>query len=250
MSSTSTITLVDNSARLSRSEETALNILLERAGGSFQGKPWYRLTWAADDNVGLMKRHGLGCPKTDPQDWTCDCPRDPSVKVPVCFDPNQACYHLLAWSPPRQGWSAFQNEFVGEDLSRGTYECTGLHFVDPETQAPFSPKAVIIEHIIPHLKQFEEMVKATTYGVDAIVQRERQKRKDKIKAEQKAADKRQTEYFADVLNEAAPAFGGAPHTGYGSKVQIAADLNASDVKPKAKPEIHSGNFSGTTFRKR
>ncbi len=203
------ITVIGAIGRLRPAEEDGLNGLLAKYGGSFEGRPWYRISWAPDDNKGLRKAHTPSCPKSDPRDWACECPTHilDHAKFPICFDTHQLSYHLLGLRIP--GTVDEETARVLGDAGAPLYECTGLHFVD-ETGAPINPTGSIIEAIIPALQFFSESVRAAAYGADARLRLMRAQRVDAAQRKEAASAAAYDTYADDLLSGGLPAFGGNP----------------------------------------
>lgn len=208
----------------------ALNELLRRAAGEVHGMPLYKISWAADDNHGLARKHQPGCPKLNPFDWTCQCPLADRNLLPLCFHENQESYHLLTWVPPNAALTAIESQ-AHADYAKGCYECV-MHFIDPETQKPFNPTVTVVELMVPLLQEAKECAVAAMLGVDAVFQRERQKRLDQEEERLKRSAQAYDRFAEGLLKETLPAFGGESHTGYGPKFRQASELTTSDIEPK------------------
>lgn len=229
------IEIISELGRLPKAEEDAINLLLVKYGGEFQGAAYYRLGWAPDDNAGLAKMHVCG--RTDPFDvWNCSCLNAPSNRLPVCFHPIQNSYHLKSWEPPDAGAEdtlLIQSQLgVSEDLSKGSYRCL-FHLVDAQTQTPLQLpilRELVVEAIIPLLKVGMEGQKALAYG-------RTMRRKELIRQRQKEAADRESylaksyDSFADsLLGDAIPAFGGESWGGgHGAKSRHSSELETSDI---------------------
>lgn len=195
--------LLEGGLRLSRDEETALNLLIRAQGGEHEGMPLFKLEWAADTNLGR--------------------------KVPVCFHPLQFSYHILVWEPPSPMLMSFARE-LGEDTSKGTYSCV-THFVDDKEQ-PFLPTKFVMEHVLPILKRAQETAKAALVGERAIVERNRRERKAQLLAQEKAKEQAYDSFAESLLNDAKPAFNGNPM----STSKHSAGIVLTDLE-KSKPNI-------------
>ncbi len=163
--------------KLEPSKLAALNLMLHRYGGAWQGQPLFKLSWAADDNPGLVDSAVL------------------DTRLPVCFDEHQFCYHLLSFRPPASGDFALAHE-TGENPSRGMYECTGLHFFDSVANQPVDPTETIIEHILPVLRSSSQAALAAWSGYKAAVEHERARRaawRERERAERERADDRRAD---------------------------------------------------------
>lgn len=219
--------IVPGGSRLSREEEAALNVLLRRAAGEEQGMPLYRLSWAIEDNAATFDS------LTDTYKF------DPN-RIPLCIEPNQASYHLLAWSPPTATDMMHEHEFLGEDLSRGLYTCI-LHFLDPQTGNPFNPTASILEHIIPVLSEFNQIARATWHGMVAERNKLRTQKINAWKEQEKLAEKRYEKYAEALLEDSKPAFEGNPFVGAQSRGRDFANRLPGERDPKREriAEIHS-----------
>lgn len=208
----------------------ALNELLRRQAGDYQGMPLYKVSWSGDDNKGLARRHGVSCPKTDPFDWDCECPLASPGSLPRCFHENQASYHLLSWEPPSRDMMAFEEQ-TGEDYSRGTYACV-MHFIDPTTGEPVDPTAAIVEKMVPVLKEMREATNAALHGYNAILRRTRQDIMNREIARQERLKKKRDTDIDAMLRETEPAFGGEAFAGQVPKQKQTADKSLSDLRPK------------------
>lgn len=201
--------IVSGDARLlSRAEEDALNILLARAGGFEGDVQLYRLGWAMEDNHCTFNRD-LG-----------EYVYNPEKKTPICFHASQASYHLLSWEPPMP--EEYRGQFVGEDTSKGTYNCI-LHFVDPVTQQPIAPTASLCERIIPSILEMHQIAFAARKGFNATRDQLRQKRIDSVKEGEKKQQKSYEAYAEAVLEDSAPAFEGNPFSFPGEKGRSASE---------------------------
>lgn len=220
--------LVLGGERLSREKEVALNELLKRHAGDVDGIPFYKISWAADDNRSLARNHQVYCPKTNPFDWDCGCPLAEPDKLPLCFSEHQQSYHLLSWEPPNMGMMMLESQ-TKEDYSRGTYSCI-LHFVDQATGKPFDPTGVIVEKMIPVLSELRVSDQAARKGLDAVVNRERQKRIDAAHERQQRKDKEYDNFATALLDDAAPALEGQPFVGHGKKQRQSSDMTLTDLK--------------------
>lgn len=216
--------------RLPREKEIALNAQIEKYAGSYVGMPLYKISWSADDNKGLARRHIVGCPKVNPFDWDCLCPLQNPNDLPVCFHENQMCYHILSWEPPSMSLLSFEEQ-MNEDLSRGTYACIGVHFINEETGKPVDPTAGVIELMVPALKELREMSNANLHGAKATVDR---MRLDKINAAQEKEQRREAAFDADaddILRDSAPGFDGQPHSSMaGEKRKQSSDITLSEIE--------------------
>ena len=213
--------------RFSNEEEKALNLLLERHGGTYEGRPQFKLSWAAEDNKGLAKKHTISCPKCDPMDWDCSCPVADITKVPLCFNRFQHCYHILALGDvPRQN-NAILDHFERQEDTRFRYDCI-LHFASndiPTTPAELRVK--LVEYIVPALKMSMKSLNLARHGTEALLQQERLKRANARKEAEERQDARYKDFCTDLVNETVPA--SQPKVGYGQKSRLA-DVTASDIE--------------------
>jgi hypothetical protein len=198
-----TATLIGGGIRLDRETELALNILLRREGGEHEGMALFKLEWCADTNRGLH--------------------------VPVCFTTNPMSYHILVWEPPSIALTMYETQ-LKQDTSKGTYNCV-THFESADG-IPFAPTIFVIEKVIPILKRAQETARAALMGQNAIVQRNRAKRKEQLVAIEKAKERAYDNYAESILNDSKPAFDGNPmSTSKGSAGIVLTDLQ------KTKPNI-------------
>lgn len=212
LSAASGATIVSGLERLSSDEEKALNLLLRRAGGEIDGVPFFKIGWAMEDNFSHWDSSKNSFVY------------EPEKKTPICFDPNQAAYHFLAWEPPSSQFEELvaSGELKGEKIG-GTYNCL-FHFLDRNTQRPNKPTIQLIEVIIPVMKQFAEIAFASSKGFDATVQQIRTKKIQQLKDNE---EKKSTDYekFADsLLEDSKPAFEGNPTSFQGKKRRTFSDL--------------------------
>lgn len=221
--------------RLPKAEELALNEMLRRSAGECHGMPLYRVTWAGEDNRGLARKHMPGCPKSNPMDWTCDCPMAEPWLLPVCWHENQQSYHLLSWEPPTEAHRLSESQtriegFVGEDYSKGTYACL-LHFIDPRTHEPLTNiLPVVVEQIIPRLRAMKEMVLLAQHGANAAVQSKREQRARDIKQQVELQQARDRQKQVDMLTEVMrPGFDGKPFSAPGRKGRHSNEVVISDL---------------------
>ena len=205
--------IVKGGARLSPAEEQALNLLLKKAGGEESGAPLYKISWAMEDNQATFDKETGGY-KYDPK------------KIPVCIEPQQASYHLLVWVPPTATDMMHEHQFMGEDLSNGTYNCI-MHFIDPKTDEPFNPTGSLLERIIPIIRDMSEIATATRKGFTTERNMLRRKKIEAWKAKEKEAEKKYSAHAEAILESTAPAFEGNP-TSFGSGPK---GKSFSDLKP-------------------
>ena len=216
--------------RISRAKEIALNALIEKEAGSYAGMPLYKLTWAADDNKGLAKNHMPGCPKVNPFDWDCICPPKNPNDLPVCFHENQLCYHILSWEAPSASMLTFEEQ-MNEDLSKGTYSCIGVHFIDEKTGTPLDPTAGVMDLMIPVLKELRVMSNANLHGAKAAVDRMRLQKINEAHEREKAREDAFEAHADDVLRDSESAFGGQPHASMaGEKRKQSSDITLEDLE--------------------
>lgn len=219
--------VVAGGSRLSPAEELALNILIKRAAGEESGMALYKLGWALEDNNSTWdsEKHQFIY--------------DPAKKTPVCFHASQASYHLLSWQPPNDGLLSYESQFVGEDLSRGTYNCI-LHFVDPQTDEPFNPTAVLMERIIPMLKEMHESAVAGRKGFLATQQALRKKRIERIQDAEKKKVKAYDSYAENLLEDRSAAFEGNPTSFPGDKRRQFSDRRPDESRRVVLTDGESG----------
>lgn len=221
--------------RLPHAEETALNLLLRRAGGELDGMQFYKLGWALEDNLAR---------------WDNDKGQyvyDPEKLTPICFHTNQASYHLLAWEPPSMGLLAYESELKGTDVGKGQYNCL-FHFIDPETELPMAPTIQLLEVIIPVMKQMNEIAFASYRGFEATRDTLRRQSIERKKAEQERKTKEYDDYADNLLESSAPAFEGNPFSAPGPK-----NKSFSDLKPgerQTQPDLPAPNEFAFSVRAR
>jgi len=217
------IEVIGGGVKLPTEKLVALNKLLELWGGTFQGRPQFKLSWAADDNLGLAKDHVCG--KTDPFDTACHClPK--SKQIPVCFHPEQYSYHLLSFHENINTPSDLISTFSKQEDTRFRYDCL-KHYLDPVTGKPINPTATIIENDIPVLMNSAKAMLAARFQMDATFRQECRQRAQKRREARALAELRNDQFARDLINEVVPAWN--PHTGCGPKRRQFADLTASDV---------------------
>jgi hypothetical protein len=226
------IEIISELGRLPKAEEDAINLMLLKYGGQFQGAAYYRMGWAPDDNASLAKIHICG--RTDPFDlWSCNCLNVHSNKLPVCYHPIQNSYHLKSWEPPTPGDEELLklHPHVEEDLSRGSYRCL-FHLVDRDTQKPLQLpilKELIVEGILPILKVGSEGQKAIAHG-DHLRRRELHRQRAQRQHDKDERTAKSYDSLAEsLLKDSIPAFGGQPFAGGGVKHRQSAELDASDI---------------------
>lgn len=227
--------IIIGGSRLSRAEELAVNELLRRTAGDCEGMPIYKVSWAADDNHGLSRKHLPTCPKTNPMDWACGCPMAEPWKLPTCFFDNQMSYHLLSWEPPSPALDQSESQtrlegFMGEDYSKGTYACV-MHFINSQTQEPITNVlAVVIEKIIPALRTSAEFIQLAQHGANAVLQAKRAQRSRDIKADLEKKQQKERERSLEVLTEVLHRpFGGEPFSAPGTKGRQTSEIVTSDL---------------------
>jgi hypothetical protein len=206
-------------SRLSRAEEIALNLLIKRAAGEESGMALYKLGWALEDNNSswdATKREFV---------------YDTLKKTPVCFHASQASYHLLSWQPPSEGLLAYQDQFVGEDMRNGTYNCI-MHFVDPQTDEPFNPTGVLMERIIPMLKEMHEAAVAGRKGFEATQRALRTKKIERIQEREKKKARDYDAFATSLLENESPAFEGNPTSFPGAKHRHFSDRSHETEVPR------------------
>jgi hypothetical protein len=190
--------IIGGISRLPLAEEKALNLLLLKAGGSEHGAQLYKLGWALEDNHATY-------------DETSGQYKYDAVKIPICFHPCQASYHLLVWEPPSVALEEYASQLIGEDTSKGSYNCI-LHFIDGENGQPFKPTASIMELVIPAMKSFNEIAFAARRGFQSTVARMRKQKIAAVEDQEKKKQKDYDGYALALLEDSAPAFEGNPTT--------------------------------------
>jgi len=227
--------IIIGGTRLTQAEELAINELLLRSAGDCEGMPLYRVTWAADDNHGLARKHLPSCPKTNPMDWSCDCPTLEPWKLPVCWHENQCSYHLLSWEPPSPSLELAEGQtrmegYIGEDYGKGTYACV-MHFIDPQTQVPLTNVLpVVVEQIIPRLRAMKEMVMLAQHGANAVLQSKRAQRSRDIKYQLAKKQQKQREGTLELVKEVMHRpFGGEAYSVPGEKSRHGNEILTSDL---------------------
>lgn len=217
----SEIIVLEGMEKIPASELASLNLILLRLGGSYEGRPQFKLSWAADDNSGLAKDHHCG--KIDPFDHNCSClPK--SRQIPICFHSVQYCYHLLSLRETG-GDVEIVSQFSRQEDTRFTYDCI-VHYVDPEGK-PVRPTADVMERVVPMLLKSGECMLAARRQMWSTFRREAKQRKAERERQEVLTERRNREFAQDLIREWVPAY--SAHTGYGPKTRQFADLRASDV---------------------
>jgi hypothetical protein len=207
--------LIEGGVRLDYATESALNELIARKSRFGGGPPLYKLSWAANDSIGLHRSHKASCPRTDPADWTCGCPFKNPLEVPLCFHENQLSYHLL---------SAVRGKELG-------YECL-FHFIDNRTGKPLNPTASIIETVLPAILAGREMEMAIYHGARATYMRLRKQRQEAEEDQRKK--QRFVEHGRDVEFLKASMLDLRPKSFGGGKGRTGADLVPGEVEEFVK----------------